>query len=250
MEYSETPGIMKLGFLLFFIAGMLTIVFFVFIEGDPISNAKYELDFDSGESPPPHKIKNIEKGEYEIWYEDWLFEKNGGDPGDITITTESGKEVELESAGGDFDGDYFRIHIVDINKTGGYNISVENPCLLFFVPHDTSNQDLMCQITSGVFIICLILIVIGYVQYKKRKKTEPGSPESDIQKIPDSELKKKILDFIKENPDVHADLFKLVIEATGCSEKHVKRNFGELLINKHIKVKKRKLIILKELKIE
>jgi len=248
MEYSETPGLVKLGFLFLLVGTVITIIFFIFIEGSPISNAKYEMDYDSDESPPPHKIKNIEKGEYEIWYERWPLEKNSGDPGEITITSDDGNEVELESAGGDFDGYYFRIHIVDINKTGEYNISVENPCLLFLLPHDTSDQDLVCQITTGIFMIALVFMGIGYFQYRRRKKAGLISTKSDVREIPDIELKKEIFDYIKANPYVdHASLSNNIKEATGCSGWHFKINLGELIIEKYVERKDKKLKILKEL---
>jgi len=248
MEYSETPRLVKFGFLFLLIGGVITIIFFVFIEGSPISNAKYELDYDSDESPPPHKIRNIEKGEYEIWYEDWLFEKNGGDPGDITITTENGEEVELERSSHDFDGEYFRVYVVDINETGEYNISVENPCLLFFVPHDTSDMDLVCQITTPIFMIAAVFMGIGYYQYKRRKKLGLLSPKSDLREITDGELKKEIFDFIKKNPYVAwANLKKRMIDSTGCSGWQFKINLGELIINEYVERKNKQLRILKEL---
>ena len=147
---------------------------------DPKENAKATVETDIIDLTD---TVHLDSGEYEIWYEEELFDF--GEPGDIAIMDEDGAEVYIStgfSQSMSVNGrDYEKAGSFDADESGDYTFVTEYASTLYI----TEEADFGLGVTicfSGIAmgIVGGILLIVGlyfFFTRKKKPKYPAGQPQ-------------------------------------------------------------------------
>lgn len=157
---------------------------------DPSEEAKETLVYDYGDS----KTVNLDKGEYDIWYEEeealWI---DLGDPGDVTVRDSGGSVVYETSSGSGSesvtvnDRTFRKKGSFEIDSSGEYTISTESSSTLYITePIDVATGLGLCIGGAVLGVIGGILLLVGIILFFTRKKRAPMPPAYSAPPVPPS----------------------------------------------------------------
>jgi len=185
--------------LIFFIVSIVgaIISFYVIIENpgevavetlyfdEPEEN--YSLFFDPiNNTSDLSETVNLDKGDYEIWYEAEFFGLGG--PNELTIRDSDGNIIYRKSSffgGSDHINrngkEYRKFCSFEIVKSGNYLMTVDDPCTLYITPRLNLGLGVGLGYMFVIFgIISIIMMIIGAGLYFSKEKKTSGIEQSQI----------------------------------------------------------------------
>lgn len=149
---------------------------------DPSEEAKETLVF---EYPDYSRTVNLDKGEYDIWYEEeealWI---DLGDPGDVTVRDSGGSVVYETSSRSSSesitvnDRNFRKKGSFEVDSSGQYTISVETSSTIYITePIDVATGLGLCFGGAALGVVGGIIMLVGIILFFTHKKRAPMPPQ-------------------------------------------------------------------------
>jgi len=185
-----------IGVILIVVGMSMSIVAFALTHKDPRNEAVETIDFNSGDEvdygvdydgyfnvpswADYARVVDLDKGEYELWYEEWLDIWGLFDLDDVTIMGPNG-EVDIQRSSSEFsvNGEDFKLYgSFDIDESDEYLFIVDREITLYITePLHVAEGKAVIIIGILVLLVGLIFISLGaYGKYKEKQKDMPSPP--------------------------------------------------------------------------
>jgi flagellar basal body-associated protein FliL len=157
---------------------------------DPSEEAEETLVYDVSEYS---KTVNLDKGEYDIWYEEEeTFIFDFGDPGVVTVTDSGGNLIYESSTSSGSESitvnskDYKKKGSFEIDSSGSYTITVSSSSTLYITPPISVATSLgLCATGVIIGIIGGILMLVGIILFfTSKKRAAPPVPQYGAPPMP------------------------------------------------------------------